>query len=110
MRVEMSPAPGESVLRFTGDRIRFSLTTDRPAPQAFLRTNLGRAPRLHAEVLQEYREELVRWHAPPIQGEPTTLPRGLAWRDIPMRLIDGRWELELALTVVGFFYAKAYAL
>src|SRR3954464_2765008 len=110
MRVEMSPTPGESILRFAGDRIRFSITTERAAPQAFLRTNLGRAPRLHAEVLQDYREELARWHAPPVQGQQTNLPRGLAWRDIPMRPVDGSWELEMTLTEVGFFYAKGYVL
>jgi starch synthase (maltosyl-transferring) len=109
MRIEMKPAPGELLLRFTGDRIRFSLFTENPLPRAYLRTNLGRAPRLHAEVLQEYKEELALWDAPAIQGKQTNLPRGLAWRDIPMRRIGDGWQIDLALPEVGFFYAKAYA-
>ena len=50
----MTPAPGERLLRFVGDRIRFGLRT----PQGFargwkalLRTNLGKAERLRQEMI-----------------------------------------------------------
>ncbi|HZM03993.1 MAG TPA: hypothetical protein VFC44_13360, partial [Candidatus Saccharimonadales bacterium] len=50
----MNPAPGERVLRFVGDRLRFSV---RPPPglpngsRAFLRTNLGKTDRLRQEIV-----------------------------------------------------------
>ncbi len=104
----MSPAPGEMLLRFVGDRLRFSLRASEPVPRAFLRTNLGRGSFLHGEIVQEYREELTHWGLPAIQGASHTLPRGMAWRDIPMRLEDGHWTVEAALAEVGFFNAKGY--
>ena len=110
MRLEMTPAPGEFLLRFVGDRIRFTLRGEGSAPTAYLRTNLGRAPRLHAEVVQEYKEEVARWELPQRAGSRTNRPRGLAWRDIPMRRTPEGWELEVALVEVGFFHAKAYVL
>jgi predicted glycogen debranching enzyme len=96
------------LLRYVGDRIRFTLKSEPAAPQAFLRTNLGRGSFLQAEIVQEYREELSKWDLPAIQGASTTLPHGMAWRDIPLRWKDGEWSTELALTEVGFFNAKAY--
>jgi glycogen debranching enzyme len=95
----MSPAPGERLLRFVGDRIRFTLQ-DRnglPRPQGWcakLRTNLGRA-----EVL---RQEIIHAHA---KGVPLA---GASWCDLPMRENGDGWSLELPVTEVGFFKAKAY--
>lgn len=109
MDIQVVPAPGENLLLFTGDRVRFTLRTAQPLPQAFLRTNIGRASRLHAEVVQEYRDELARWKLPPIQGARTRAPRGLAWRDIPMRWREGEWQIDLTVSEPGFFEAKAYA-
>ena len=43
----MIPAPGEMLLRYIGDRIRFSIRSERSVPKAFLRTNLGRGSFLH---------------------------------------------------------------
>ena len=108
MEIEFLPAPGENLLRFTGDRVRFALRANGHAPQAFLRTNIGRASRLHAEVVQEYQRELTRWSLPQVEGPETNRPRGLAWRDVPMIWKEGEWELELTLTEPGYFQAKAY--
>lgn len=97
----MTPPTGERALRFVGDRIRFALRppSDLPNPsgwRAFLRTNLGRAARL--------REEILATHT----GRPFL--HGASWRDVPMRWDQGEWTVEFALTEVGFFKAKAYAL
>ena len=32
-----------------------------------------------------------------------------SWRDVPMRFSGGEWSVKLALTEVGWFQAKAYA-
>src|ERR1035441_2955855 len=94
----MSPAPGERVLRFVGDRLRFSLRVP-PAlakgARAILRTNLGKADRL--------REEVIATHA----GKD---PFSIAfWRDVPLQpQPTGEWAVEMPLTDVGFYRAKAY--
>ncbi len=108
MEVVMSPPPGEMLLRYIGDRIRVSIRSDQTAPRAFLRTNLGRGSFLHAEIVQDYRDELARWNLNAVPGTPRMLPAGVARRDIPMRLQDGTWVIDLTLTEVGFFQAKAY--
>ena len=96
----MTPAPGERLLRFVGDRIRFGLRT----PQGFgkgwralLRTNLGKAERL--------RQEIIATHA----GKN---PLSIAfWRDVPLQeQPSGEWAIELPLTDVGFYSAKPYVL
>jgi predicted glycogen debranching enzyme len=95
----MSPAPGERMLRFVGDRVRFTLRdkSGRPRPKGFsarLRTNLGRADILRHEILHA--------HA---KGVPLA---GASWCDLPMREDGDCWWLELPLAEVGFFKAKAY--
>jgi predicted glycogen debranching enzyme len=62
-----------------------------------LRTNLGKADRL--------RQEIIATHA----GKN---PLSVAfWRDIPLeREASGEWAIELPLTDVGFYRAKAYLL
>jgi starch synthase (maltosyl-transferring) len=95
----MSPAPGERLLRFVGDRVRFTFRDQqgRPRPpgwRAKLRTNLGRA-----DVL---RQEIIHAHA---KGVPLA---GASWCDLPMREDREGWSLELLLTEVGFFQAKSY--
>ena len=57
----MSPAPGERLLRFVGDRVRFSLRLPKNAPpiaRALLRTNLGEAGRLRQEIIATHEEDL----------------------------------------------------
>lgn len=95
----MSPAPGERLLRFVGDRVRFALKDQqgRKRPKGWsarLRTNLGRA-----EVL---RREIIEAHA---SGAPLA---GASWCDLPMREDGDGWSLELPLAEVGFFKSKAY--
>jgi hypothetical protein len=99
---QMNPPPGERLLRFVGDTIRFTL---RPAGvgqaphhrwQAKLRTNLGRAELLREEIIK------ARFKGVPFAGA--------SWRDIPMRWEDGEWTLTLPLTETGYFKAKAYAI
>jgi len=96
----MSPAPGERMLRFVGDRVRFTLKDSagkrREGWCARLRTNIGRA-----EVL---RKEIIEAHA---NGVPLA---GASWSDLPMRENGDGWSLELPLAEVGFFKAKAYLL
>jgi predicted glycogen debranching enzyme len=94
----MTPAPGERLLRFVGDRVRFSLRLPQglpPGARALLRTNLGKAERL--------RQEIVATHA----GKN---PMSVAfWRDVPLlREASGEWAVELPLTDTGFYRAKAY--
>ncbi|HWD93964.1 MAG TPA: amylo-alpha-1,6-glucosidase [Verrucomicrobiae bacterium] len=95
----MSPPPGERMLRFVGDRIRFSVKarSGQPRPKGWtakLRTNLGRADVLRREIIQA--------HA---KGVPLA---GASWVDLPMREDGDSWWLELPLAEVGFFKAKAY--
>src|ERR1051326_633934 len=95
----MSPAPGELLKRFVGDRIRFALSDRDARPptrnwRAFLRTNLGRAELLRREIIQAH-----------TRGLPVA---GASWHDLPMKVEPSGWFLELPLTEVGHFKAKAY--
>src|SRR5450755_1060820 len=97
----MTPATGERLLRFVGDKIRFFV---RDANQlagkknwsARLRTNLGRA--------EARRREIIAAHA------VGAMPAGASWRDVPMQPTADGWQVELPLAEVGFFKAKAYLL
>jgi predicted glycogen debranching enzyme len=93
----MTPAPGERLLRFVGDKIRFEIhigNVDSKNLRAFLRTNLGRA--------EARRKEIIAAHAGHVAAA------GASWRDVTMqKSVDG-WQLELPLAEVGFFKAKAY--
>lgn len=99
-KLEMVPGTGERTLRFVGDRIRLVLrrADGRPWPdrwQALLRTNVGRGAVLRQEIITSRGGE-----------KPMT---GASWRDIPMRRQGDECVIELALTEVGYFKAKAYA-
>jgi len=94
----MTPAPGERLLRFVGDKVRFTVRDRRaassPGLKAFLRTNLGRAA--------ARRREIIAAHAGDVAAA------GISWRDLPMsRTADG-WEIEIPLAETGYFKAKAY--
>jgi starch synthase (maltosyl-transferring) len=108
MEVTLSPTAGEMLPRYVGDRIRFTILADGPVREAFLRTNLGRGSFLQADIAREYREELARWKASAAPTVPGTMPRDMAWRDIPLRRSEDGWTVELALPEVGFFNAKGY--
>ncbi len=93
----MTPAPGSRIVRYVGDRVRFTLEGEGPA---FLRTNLTRGAQARQEVIA-------------LSGAATSAARtfaGASWRDIPLTRRDGLWELDLPLTEVGHFRAKAYRL
>jgi predicted glycogen debranching enzyme len=96
----MTPGPGQRLVRFVGDRIRFTLCRSDGSPfppgwRAHLRTNLGRAARVRDEILRAH------FHQVP--------PAGHAWHDIPLHPAPEGWFCELALAEVGFFSSKAYA-
>ena len=98
--LSMSPAPGERLLRHVGDRVRFALKhedgTDFPSGwRVLLRTNIGRAIAARQEVIAH------RGGGSPFAGT--------SWRDIPMRPDGADWALDLPLTEIGWFRAKAYA-
>jgi starch synthase (maltosyl-transferring) len=97
----MTPAPGERLLRFVGDKILFTLRAEtNSAAQknvcAFLRTNLGRAA--------ELRREIISAHA------GGAAAAGASWRDLPMQKTDDGWQIELPLAEVGYFKSKPYLL
>ncbi len=94
----MDPAPGERLVRFVGDSVRFALRDSggHPGWRALLRTNLGRASTL--------RREIIAAHA------GGAVPAGASWRDLPMQKTGDRWQIELPLAEAGYFKAKAYLL
>src|SRR5664279_4139067 len=97
----MTPATGERLLRFVGDKIVFSVRDAKPLAgrknwSARLRTNLGRAG--------ARRREIIAAHA------VGAMPAGASWRDVPMQTTADGWQVELPLAEVGFFKAKAYLL
>jgi len=98
---EMTPAPGERVVRFVGDQLSFRLQNadGKPLPagwQARLRTNLGRGDVLRQEIINTYARRQHLTHA--------------SWRDLPMAPDGKGWSLSFSLTEPGFFSAKAYAI
>jgi starch synthase (maltosyl-transferring) len=95
----MSPAPGERILRFVGDKIRFSISDGAAAvngSRGFLRTNLGRAAVRRREIIAS------NAHGAAFADE--------SWRDLPMQKNGDAWEIELPLAETGFFKAKPYML
>ena len=96
----MSPATGERLARFVGDKIIFQLRAkNSPAHkhwQARLRTNLGRAAARRREIIFAHAGQAVVANS--------------SWRDVPMQRTADGWQIELPLAEVGYFKAKAYLL
>ncbi len=97
----MSPAAGERLLRFVGDKILFSVKAAGGPSRAKnwsarLRTNLGRA--------KIRRREIITAHA------GGAMAAGASWRDIPMQPTADGWQVDLPLAEAGFFKAKPYLL
>jgi hypothetical protein len=97
----MSPAPGERILRFVGDKIRFSIRDGTDAAngsgwRGFLRTNLGRAAVRRREIIQSHAMGAA------FADE--------SWRDVPMQKNGDAWESEFPLAETGYFRAKPYLL
>ena len=100
-RLIMTPTTGERLLRFVGDRVRFTVRSDdgQPLPNGWsvrLRTNLGRAKFLRREIIASYP------HRPALANA--------SWHDVTLERVGTEWMRELALTETGFFRAKAYAI
>ena len=91
----MTPPAGEHVLRFVGDRVRFSLGQLPKGWRGFLRTTLGRGKALRQEIVYAHKVHRKLANAP--------------WRDIPLEEIHGEWHREFCLVEPGYFKAKAYA-
>ncbi|HEY6878181.1 MAG TPA: amylo-alpha-1,6-glucosidase [Polyangiales bacterium] len=99
----MTPAPGERLLRFVGDRLRVTLRGMSASQRAFLRTNLTRARVARAEVIAQ----------PGLREQEELTFAGASWRDIPLeRIEDGPngslFAIELPLLEPGHFLAKPY--
>jgi starch synthase (maltosyl-transferring) len=94
-KLVMTPAPGEHLLRFVGDRGRFSLGALPKGWRGFLRTTLGRGKVLRQEIVYAQKVHRKLANAP--------------WRDIPLEEVQGEWQREMCLVEPGFFKAKAYA-
>lgn len=97
----MSPAPGERILRFVGDNVRFTLRDDNHSPsnngaRGFLRTNLGRAAARRREIIAS--------------NAVGAAFAGESWRDLPMQKNGATWEIEFPLVETGYFKAKPYLL
>ncbi len=97
----MSPAPGERILRFVGDKIRFTIRDDasiaaQNGARAFLRTNLGRAASRRREIITSQAVGAA------FAGE--------SWRDVPMQKTGDGWAIEFSLAETGYFKAKPYLL
>ncbi len=77
----MTPAPGERLLRFVGDKISFQLRgANSGAPKnlrALLRTNLGRAAARRQEILSAHAGQAVVANS--------------SWRDVPMQPTAEGW-------------------
>ena len=97
----MSPATGERLVRFVGDKIRFTITAGKDLAaqkngSARLRTNLGRAAARRQEIISAHAGQAVVANS--------------SWRDVPMQPTADGWAIELPLAEAGFFKAKAYLL
>ena len=95
----MTPATGSRLLKFVGDRVRFSLRAAHGAfpggSRPLLRTNLGKAATLRREIISSHAGK-----------RPLSIS---FWRDIPLEpQADGSWTIDLPLTEVGYFNAKCY--
>lgn len=99
--VQMTPAPGERLVRHVGDRLQIRLAVSGASAglRAFLRTNLTRARVARAEVIAA--------SSGPSFGEAPFA--GASWRDIPLERRGDEFAIDLPLLEVGHFRAKAYA-
>ena len=102
----MTPAPGERLLRFVGDRVRFTLRDGGP-PRSPAETNAARGVDCSAPILAAPPPAAVK-SSPPTPAAPAHA--GASWHDVPMQKTGDGWEIELPLAEAGFFKAKAYLL
>ncbi|MSU36827.1 MAG: amylo-alpha-1,6-glucosidase [Pedosphaera sp.] len=93
--LQMNPAAGQRMVRYVGDLVTFYLRGVPAGHAARLRTQIGRADSLHAEIVAAVRGR---------RREGLT-----AWHDRPMRQEGDVWTLTVPLVEVGYFESKAYA-
>ena len=94
----MNPPCGGQWVRHVGDVMEFTLcglSSSAGELRVFLRTTIGRGRQVREEIIRGIEE-------PDVQLEGS-------WRDVPMRFDGGGWSVKLALTEVGWFQSKAYA-
>src|SRR6185295_4238262 len=102
------PAPGARLLRFVGDKAKFQIKGGPAGARGFLRTNIGRAAALRAEIIEAHNQQVAA-HGLPVAHRPAMpVLQGASWRDVPMRKTAQGWELEVTLAEVGYFQAKAF--
>jgi starch synthase (maltosyl-transferring) len=106
--IQMSPAPGARTLRFVGDKAKFQINGGPAGAKGFLRTNIGRAAALRAEIIEAHNQQVAAHGLPVSYRAAMPVLNGASWRDIPMRKVEGGWEIELTLSEVGYFQAKAF--
>src|SRR4051812_28366543 len=104
----MLPAPGARLLRFVGDKAKFQIKGGPPGAKGFLRTNIGRAAQLRAEIIEAHNQQIAAHGLPVSFRSAMPVLNGASWRDVPMRKVGDAWELELTLSEVGYFQAKAF--
>ena len=98
MPLTQTPAPGQNLLRHSGDSITFTLTVDHAVGgRAVLRTSLGGAKRRRREIIES------------MDSDRPALP--LDWNDLPMERrpsTDGKlhFAVRMPLIDIGFFRAK----
>ena len=98
MTLTQTPAPGQNLLRHSGDSITFTLTVDHAVGgRAVLRTSLGGAKRRRRELIES------------MDSDRPALP--LDWNDLPMERrpsTDGKlhFAVRMPLIDIGFFRAK----
>ena len=94
----MNPPCGGQWVRHVGDVMEFTLcglSSSAGQLRVFLRTTIGRGRQVREEIIRGIEEPGVQ-----LEG---------SWRDVPMRFDGVVWSVELALTEVGWFQSKAYA-
>ena len=104
----MFPAPGGRLLRFVGDKATFQIQGGPADANGFLRTNIGRAAALRAEIIEAHNQQVAAHGLPVSYRAAMPVLNGASWRDVPMRKVGDVWELELILSEVGYFQAKAF--
>src|ERR1044071_5196597 len=104
----MVPAPDARALRFVGDKAKIELKGGPAGAKGFLRTNIGRAAALRAEIIEAHNQQVAAHGLPVSYRAAMPVLNGASWRDIPMRKVEGGWEIELTLSEVGYFQAKAF--
>ncbi len=96
------------MLRFVGDKAKFTIEGGPAGGRGYLRTNVGRAAALRAEIIEAHNQQVAAHGLPVAHRAAMPVLQGDSWRDVPMRRNGEGWELELTLAEVGYFQAKAF--